>query len=359
MTAAAATTAARIKTTIGRREYLDWLRGIAVLIMIEAHVIDSWTRTADRRTPGFFDSMILGGFGAPLFLFLAGVAVSLSANAKFRRSNDTRSSSRAVMRRGLQIFALAFLFRIQAWILGGSPPWYLLKVDILNIMGPSIIAAGALWGLAHSTAVRVGIFAGTTAGIAFITPIVRNLSIVAALPDPIEAYINPVPALTNFTFFPWSGLLFAGALAGVILDHARDGTHERWTNAAFLLTGLGVAALAYWLSFRPSLLPSRFWTTSPAFFFIRAGLMTAAVGLAYFWELRPRGKSAWSPLRQLGRTSLFIYWIHVEMVYGIISFPVRRALSLTGAWIALGIFCVFMLLCSILKDRIARRWQAA
>jgi len=32
-----------------RRAYLDVLRGIAVLVMIEAHVIDSWTRDADRH----------------------------------------------------------------------------------------------------------------------------------------------------------------------------------------------------------------------------------------------------------------------------------------------------------------------
>ena len=27
-----------------RREHLDWLRGVAVLLMIDAHLIDSWTR---------------------------------------------------------------------------------------------------------------------------------------------------------------------------------------------------------------------------------------------------------------------------------------------------------------------------
>ena len=62
-----------------RRTYLDVLRGIAVLIMIEAHVIDAWTRVADRRSRAFGESLILGGFGAPLFLFLAGIGVVMSA----------------------------------------------------------------------------------------------------------------------------------------------------------------------------------------------------------------------------------------------------------------------------------------
>jgi uncharacterized membrane protein len=358
MTVGAAVIAAPAPT-IRRRGYLDWLRGIAVLIMIEAHVIDSWTRFPDRTAPAFFDSMILGGFGAPLFLFLAGVTVALSAGAKVRLSGDVRAASRAVMRRGLEIFGLAFLFRLQAWVLGFSSPWYLLKVDILNIMGPSIVAAAALWGLVGTTAARVAILAGATALLAFITPVVRSLSMLSALPDPIEAYITPVPSLSNFTFLPWMGLLFAGTLAGVILERSRDGTRERWTAIAFLLIGIAIAVLAYRLSFRPMLLPgSRFWTTSPAFFFLRVGIMVAAIGCAFAWASRPGASGKWSPLEQLGRTSLFIYWIHVEMVYGVISLPLRKHLSLTAAWIALGVFCLFMLWCSIQKERLAasRPW---
>ena len=34
-----------------RHAYLDWVRGLAVLIMIEAHVLDAWTHAADRSRP--------------------------------------------------------------------------------------------------------------------------------------------------------------------------------------------------------------------------------------------------------------------------------------------------------------------
>ena len=84
-----------------RRTYLDVLRGVAVLVMIEAHVLDSWTRLSDRQTRHFTDAIVIGGFGAPLFLFLAGVAVPLLAGSKFRRSGDVGAASRAVVRRGL------------------------------------------------------------------------------------------------------------------------------------------------------------------------------------------------------------------------------------------------------------------
>ena len=66
--------------------------------------------------------MILGGFGAPLFLFLAGVSVSLSAGSKF--AAERRCGAGVAGRScgaGLEIFGLAFLFRLQAWVLGWAP----------------------------------------------------------------------------------------------------------------------------------------------------------------------------------------------------------------------------------------------
>ena len=129
-----------------RHAYLDWVRGVAVLIMIEAHVLDAWTQAADRTRPLFGYAMILGGFGAPLFLFLAGLAVVLSAESKFRKTGDFAASWWAVQKRGWQVFGLAFLFRLQSYILsGGYSLLSLLKVDILNVMGPAI-AMTALTG---------------------------------------------------------------------------------------------------------------------------------------------------------------------------------------------------------------------
>ena len=62
---------------MSRRTYLDWLRGVAVIIMIEAHTLDAWTQVADRRSHIYGWSMVLAGYGAPFFMFLAGIAMAL------------------------------------------------------------------------------------------------------------------------------------------------------------------------------------------------------------------------------------------------------------------------------------------
>jgi uncharacterized membrane protein len=345
-------------TRARRRGYLDWLRGIAVLIMIEAHLLDSWTGSPDRESRAFGWALILGGFGAPLFLFLAGVAVSMSAGSKLRRGGDASAASRAVLRRGFEIYVLAFLFRVQAWILGWSSPRALLKVDILNIMGPSIMAAAALWGTVKTNRSRLLVFVSATAAIAFLTPSLRNAPFIVALPAPLEAYFRPVRGLTNFVFLPWAAFVFAGAAAGVLIDQAREPAQETRLNLMFAVAGTALAVGAFALSYFPSpFASSYFWTTSPAFFFLRVGLMTAAVGAAYAWEARPGGRERWSPVLQLGRTSLFIYWIHVEMVYGLISRPLHHSLTLPQALVAFVLFALFMLACSIVKDRAVRAWK--
>ena len=238
-------------TRRSRRGYLDWVRGIAVVIMIEAHVIDSWTAVPDRFTQKFAWAMVLGGFGAPLFLLLAGVSVSLSAGSKFRRTNDVRAASLAVIRRGLQIFLLAFVFRVQAWILGWASAWTLLRVDILNIMGPAIVVSAALWG-ARST--------------------------------PRGRASARRTGLTSFPLLPWAGFVFAGALLGVLLDAVRPGSPARSSSAfseedrlnlAFGVGGTILALAAYAASFLPTpYTRSDFWTSSPSFFFLRLGLLT-------------------------------------------------------------------------------------
>ena len=227
-----------------RRTYLDWMRGLAVLIMIEAHLLDSWTRSPDRDTELFGSAMILGGMGAPLFLFLAGVAVALSAGSKSRRIGDDRAAARMVMRRGLEIFGLAFLFRLQAVVLSWGSWASMLKVDILNVMGPSIVAAAALWGAGRTFRSRMILAAGATLAVPLATPIVRGFGWLAPLPDPLEAYIRPVQPYSTFVFFPWMAFVFAGAVLGLLIDRARTREAETRLNWWFFAAGAVIAAAA-------------------------------------------------------------------------------------------------------------------
>jgi uncharacterized membrane protein len=345
-------------TTAGHRKaYLDWLRGIGVLIMIEGHVIDSWTAAADRNREAYHWITFVGGIGgAPVFLFLAGMALVLATSSRMRRGLSEEEAAAAARRRGWQIFGLAFLFRLQAWLISGGSMWTLLKVDILNVLGFSMVVAAVTWG-AGTRPSRRWWFVAAAVLIPFSTPLVREFGPLAALPDPLEWYLRPAGSATTFTLFPWAAFLFAGCAAGFWLD-TRTIAEERRVNLAFTIIGAVVALAGYGASLLPPIYAqTSFWTSSPTFFFIRLGILLMLVGIAYAVvgkgaeASRARSLIARSPIQELGRSSLFVYWIHVEMAYGILSAPIHRRLPLEWAYAAFLIFSVFLYLLVRLKER--------
>ena len=176
-----------------RRRYLDWLRGVAVLIMIEAHTLDSWTRVADRGRDGLPVGDRARGLRRPDLP----VSRRRGAGARGRVAPATEGSARRRSRqpasaRGLWIFGLAFLFRLQSWLIsGGAFPRSLLKVDILNIMGVAMMVAAVLWDLGRRDAGRAALFAAATIAVALMTPLIRATPLLTPLPDPIEGYLRP------------------------------------------------------------------------------------------------------------------------------------------------------------------------
>jgi uncharacterized membrane protein len=330
-----------------RKRYLDWLRGVGVLVMIQGHVIDSWTLTEDRRREAYHVISFVGGVGgAPLFLFLAGVALTLGAVARVKRGRTEAEAAALARRRGWQIFGLAFLFRLQSWIISGGPPSSLLKVDILNIIGLSMVAAALILSIRRPW--RAALFTVAAVACAMFTPIVRALAPLAALPDPLERYLRPVGTATAFTLFPWAGFLLAGCAVGLWLD-TKTPREERWVNYAVALLGAALLVAGYGASFLPAIYAQTdFWTSSPTFFFIRLGFLLMLVGVAYVWHTDRRGQSrvpmffTSAPLVELGGSSLFVYWIHVEMAYGILTAPLHRRLPLEQAYVGFLLFALML-----------------
>lgn len=360
-------------TPTRREGYIDWMRGLAVVVMIFAHAVDSWARQDQRQSQAYFWFLVVAGMGAPMFLWLAGLSVPLAGHARMRRGASLVEASRGLQVRGWQIFGLALLFRLQAYVFSpGASLAGLLKVDILNVMGVSLVTVAWLWGRSASSLARIGWGCALTVGVVVLSAPLRAWAWPAVLPDFIEFYLRPQPDRTTFTLFPWMAFVPAGLVVGELLAVARVAarggalatTFQKAVGALrgarlhiiILAAGLALGCMSYWLSFRPTLVPgSQFWTTSPAFFFIRVGALTAVLGLLYFvvhqrspWQrfTLPR---LWSPMEQLGRTSLFIYWIHVELAYGIFSRPLHKSLSFGGALAASTLFTLGLLGVSVAK----------
>jgi uncharacterized membrane protein len=373
-----------VREELKRFGYIDWMRGFACVVMFQTHCYNSWL-SADAKRSGLYAWSQLGGtLPAPLFIFLAGISFALVTEKLRDRGTDRAAIAKQTILRGAEIFGLGILFRIQEYLLGISvSPWTdLFRVDILNMLGISMMMMGVLCWLTGARSYAVTAAAPTQSRIisrmrarsiaaaiaaatvvALATPFVwhRRFSL---LPWEIETYFNGVhtfkaPQPWLFPMFPWIAFAFAGLAVGFFLFS--DFAKQRQDSAFFALGGAGVAACLLAIAF--DLGPVRiysssiydYWHTSPNFLLMRCGVLLIILFLSYAWCRWGFAQRGFSPIIQLGQTSLLVYWVHIEFVYGRLSFLPKGNCGIALASLGLAIIFLAMLALSIWRTRWKKR----
>jgi uncharacterized membrane protein len=354
-----------------RLAYIDWMRGLACILMFQTHCYDSWLSPGARQSRFFMYSQLGGTFPAPLFLFLAGISFALVTEKLWKKNLPPAQIARATIRRGAEIFAFGLLFRLQEYLIawGWAPLSDLLRVDVLNTIGLSMMLMGVVCWLALSISrgaparLRLVIAsAGTAALISLLTPPLWTTWRPNWLPWPLESYVNGVhnlgtPQAWLFPIFPWAAFAFAGLAAGFILQSELARRHEALVFLLAGATGLVLVAAARWLDAQPRQLYAvyDYWHTSPNFFLIRVGMLLAILTASYAWCRWGLGHWGFSPLIQLGQASLLVYWVHIEFVYGRFSIMTKHSQSIRMA--SLGLLTIFlaMLTLAFLRTRLKGR----
>src|ERR1700685_3739073 len=101
------------EASTSRLAWIDWMRGLACVLMFQTHCYDAWLGGEARNTSFLKSSQLLGTLPAPLFLFLAGISFALVTDKLIRKNISGQEITRAMVRRGAEIFALGLLFRVQ------------------------------------------------------------------------------------------------------------------------------------------------------------------------------------------------------------------------------------------------------
>src|ERR1700758_1543815 len=125
------------------------MRGLACVLMFQTHCYDAWLSPEARRSTFFMYSQLGGTLPAPLFLFLAGISFALVTAKLQRKGLAALQIARTTIQRGAEILALGLAFRLQEYLIAwGWAPWSdLLRVDILNTIGVSMMLMGGVWWL--------------------------------------------------------------------------------------------------------------------------------------------------------------------------------------------------------------------
>jgi len=351
---------------VKRLAYIDWMRGLACLLMFQTHCYDAWLRPDLRETKLYKWSQLGGTLPAPLFIFLAGLSFAL-VTERLREKGIARNSIAAqTIRRGAEIFGLGMVFRIQEYALGYRwVPWTdLLRVDILNILGISMMLMGVLcWFTAAATGdvarFRSIIAAFSTAAvIACLTPAVWTTWRPQFLPWPLESYLNGVHTFNQpqpwlFPIFPWTAFAFAGLGVGFLIFTEFARRSEARFFACVGLAGIFAIAVSILLELSPVRLYGihDYWHSHPNFLLARSGVLAILLFLVYAWCRWGFALKGFSPVIQLGTTSLLVYWVHIEFVYGRFSILPKRQSSIPMATLGLcGIFLA-MLALSLFRTR--------
>ena len=350
-----------------RLAYIDWMRGLACLLMFQTHCYDSWLSPQARQSKFFMYSQLGGTFPAPLFLFLAGISFALVTQKLRQKDLQPSEIARFTIRRGAEIFAYGLLFRVQEFVIawGWAPRSDLLRVDILNTIGLSMMLMGVVCWLvlaihrgSHAGTALVLTAIGTALLISLVTPPLWTTWRPRWLPWPLESYINGVhntgtPQPWLFPIFPWTAFAFGGLAVGFILQTPWMRQRENRLWPVFGITGLVVLELGRWLDAQPRQVYAvyDFWHTSPNFFLIRVGLLLLILSAAYVWCRW--GPAAWtfSTLIQLGQASLVVYWVHIEFVYGRFSILPKHSVSIRTASLGLLVIFLAMLLLAFMRTR--------
>lgn len=335
-----------------RLPYLDWVRGFAAVIMLQGHVFHSFLRNDLREGGVYLTSQFVGGMPPAIFLFLLGVTFAFLLDSQEKKGMRAASRIMQSLKRSGFLFTVALLFRLQLWAfsLGVSPVSDLLRVDILNCMGFAVAVLSLL--SLFTTRERIRHCAVLGLAIAAASPLWNSLGNDWA-PLLVRQYL--VPDKISFGFFPWAAFVAFGMSVGSILrvaDREQAQTVMQWLGWG----GLALAFAAYNISNMSLTIYSHsdFWLNSPGLVLIKLGTILMLLAFAYLWTLGT--SDSWDWIRQLGTTSLIVYWVHVELVYGKLFGYWKERLTVPQAVGASVVLIVLMVGLSLLQTRV---WKAA
>jgi uncharacterized membrane protein len=345
----------------GRLDAIDWLRGFAVLLMIQTHLYDSWASPAAKLSGVYWWTRYLGGVPSRLFLLLVGVSMAIGFERQLARGVERAAMVRAAARRGLEILALAYLFRFQEYALAGfwGPISDLFRIDILNCIGASMIL------VAFVAAPRAGRpqYAVALAAVAVFVglgPLVGPAHFPTFLPTALTSYVGGQRPMSWFGLFPWAAWAFVGLAVGHVWVRAsRDPRREALTYVATGAVGLtlmsAVILVRKWNPYVIHYPNDIVQQMGPGTFFYRLGFNLLCALVAYAVTRLLAGR--FSFLRQLGRTSLLVYWVHVDLCYGLVSRRLHHALDMRQATVGFVLMTGSMFLVSLAKTKYWDAWR--
>jgi len=375
--------------------WVDLLKGLAVIWMIEVHATNALVRPALRAGTAFDWLNYGNGLIAPAFLFTSGALFLVTLKRKLPDFLKVGPLFWKQVYRLLGVVALGYVLHLprfslrqMLFSLGPGDVSGFLQSDILQVIGVSLVFMVLLVLLLRNRG-RVAVAAGL-AGLAVFLLAPSALNSNWSLPSFLSPYITGQPK-TMFPFLPWAGFLLFGSVVGYLYDRVKG---SPWFVLGITVFGL----LLFWGAWNSNRMAQtwfdarhwkNFYLSSPSWYLGKLAPVLPGIGFWWAWErlVVPKGQigrhsersEESQPLSRLlalllnrtskkilqvltgvlslfGRQSLLAYSFHIPIVYG--SALGRGLWGIRGESLSWGGVALMWLGVTILTGLVCWAWDA-
>jgi uncharacterized membrane protein len=299
---------------MGRIYAFDWLRGVAVLVMIQTHCIPLLLPEL-QKGPFFQRLQMIDGLVAPSFIFSAGFAIALvqvRAGLAGRRAEQARKR----LKRITEVLLVAELINFIWFPMLREPKW-LLRIDILHCIALSLYAImPVLLALALRPKLLRWVLLLLALGLFALAPLGEQVTGWPSLFLNTNFGVLDDTTGAGFPLLPWTGYVFLGASFGATIGSMKS-ERELWQWLG-LLIGLGAVLWYFDRAIEKVYPPHHFWVTNPANAAQRWTWVLSLVAVFRLVERRwPASAQArfFEWLAGFGAASLSAYFFHEMLLF--------------------------------------------
>ncbi len=300
-----------------RLYFIDAVRAFAILMMLQGHFIDTLllNEYKDKSYVAFEVWSYFRGITAPTFFTISGLIFTFLLLKAKAKQEDTKRMKKGIYR-GVMLIGIGYLLRVSIfeWLSGYFSPYFLI-VDVLQIIGLSLIGIVLLYLICFKNTLALSILCFSLGCLIFVTdPLYRGI-VLEHIPTVLSNYISKANG-SVFTFLPWFGYICFGAYIACVFNKYLD--KPRFKPIILSLFFLIGYFLIEWSSF--ALVNISDYTgfdifKKSAYFnylFTRLGNVLIYFGIFYGLENFLK-----TPLiLKIGQKTLSIYVIHFIIMYG-------------------------------------------
>jgi len=305
-----------------RIQFIDLLRGIAVIAMVFGHTFDAVLDVGSRSSGWFQVYTFFRGFTAPVFLFVSGLAFSVATEKRWEEYIRWSPYLARRLRRVLLLLGIGYALHLPFFSLEkimtqatAEEVERFLQADVLQCIAVCLLFLHVLIVLVRTPGTFVLAVSVCTLAVTGLTPVAWSVDWSGFLPGFATPYMNG-NGFSPFPLFPYAGFLFFGIIIGhtIVRDHGsvhryRFATRLAQLSAAFAVAGILIDQVP--VTLYPIV---DFWKAHPVVFLLKLSGVLQLVMFAFL--LRGIPERFGHHLSMLGQSSFFIYAMHIVFVYG-------------------------------------------